>query len=75
MSEKLEQTTPPGSDGRRTEVPAAKGIAELKRDIAVEKARRDSAQTKLARRLEQRRTSERDAARLFWKQLRSWRGS
>jgi hypothetical protein len=60
---------------RRIEVSAAKRIAELKRDIAVEKARCDADQTKLARQLEQRRTSERDAARLFWKQLRSWRGS
>jgi len=75
MSEKPEQTTPPGSDERRSEMPAAKRIAELKRDIAVEKARRNAAQTKLARRLEQRRTSERDTARLFWKQLRSWRGA
>lgn len=75
MSDNPQQTTPPDSDGRRIEVPAAKRIAELKRDIVVEKARRDVAQTKLARQLEQRRTSERDAARLFWKQLRSWRGA
>jgi predicted phage-related endonuclease len=75
MSEKPQQTTPADSDMRRFEVSAAKRIAELKRDIAVEKARRDAAQTKLARELKQRRTSERDAARLFWKQLRSWRGA
>jgi len=75
MSEKPEQTAPPGSDGRRSEVPAAKRIAELKRGIAMEKARRETAQSELTPILRQRRISEREAAGLFWKQLRSWRGS
>ena len=41
----------------------------------MEKARRETAQSELTPILRQRRISEREAAGLFWKQLRSWRGS